>query len=193
MANKTTKLVWVFLAAAALIASGPLQAAEPQKTKKRSSTETQEPARSSGQTTANLNAIAGTAAKSGVGKCLGRINQVTNFVTANSQSAAYLFVSPAQPDKSLVSANLEVQASNALTFASTSFAPTGSDGCGGMYEAVTYWGENCDIVAAKGFPQLKKAGVVQRHVQILQGAGTMRLFLMPAGQGCISIKKEIIY
>lgn len=145
------------------------------------------------QAVAQLNAIAGTAAKSGVNKCLGRINQVTNFVTANSQSGTYLFVSPKEPDKSIVSANLEVQAKNALTFASASFAPIGSDGCGGMYEAVTYWAENCDIVGAKGFPQLKKLGVIQRHVQVLQGDGTMRLFLMPAGQGCISIKKEVIF
>ncbi len=145
------------------------------------------------QGAAQFNAIAGAAAKSGVSKCLGRINQVTNFVTANSQSGTYLFVSPKQPDKSIISANLEVQAQNALTFASASFAPTGSDGCGGMYEAVTYWGENCDAVGAKGFPQLKKLGVIQRHVQVMQGEGTMRLFLMPAGQGCISIKKEVIF
>lgn len=143
--------------------------------------------------TVQINAIAGAAAKSGVNRCLGRINQVTNFVIANSQSGTYLFVSPNQPDKSIVSANLEVQASNALTFASASFAPTGSDGCSGMYEAVTYWGENCDTVGTKGFPQLKKLGVIQRHVQVLQGDGTMRIFLMPAGQGCISIKKEVIF
>jgi len=168
----------------ALLLAGPVLAQAPQPQKNGAN---------QARTAPPLNAIASAAAKSGVSKCLGRINQVTGFVTANSQSGTYLFVSPSQPDRSMVSANIEIQTNNALTLASTSFAPTGSDGCSGVYEAVTYWAENCDLVSAKGFPQLKKMGVIQRHVQVLQGDGTMRMFLMPAGQGCISIKKEVIF
>lgn len=182
MMKKHKLIAWV--GAVAVLMAGPVLAQVPQS---------QKTGANQAQAAVQLNAIAGAAAKSGVSKCLGRINQVTSFITANSQSGTYLFVSPNQPDRSIVSANLEVQAKNALTFASTSFAPTGSDGCSGMYEAVTYWAESCDVVSAKGFPQLRKMGVIQRHVQVLQGDGTMRMFLMPAGQGCISIKKEVIF
>ena len=172
--EKNNKIIWPGFAAVLLLALVSMQAAESAKS-------------------ANMNAITGAAAKSGIDKCLGRIDQVTGFVTADSQSGAYLFVSPDQPDSSLVSASMEVQAKNALAYSSASFAPVGSGGCSGMYEAVTYWAENCDIVGSRGFPQLKKTGVIQRHIQILQGEGTIRLFLMPAGQGCISIKKEVIF
>lgn len=140
-----------------------------------------------------VNAITGMAARAGVTKCLTRVNQVTNFVTANSESGAYLFISPNQPDDSFISSSLEVQQKKILTYASASFAPVGSGSCGGVYETVTYWPENCEIVGSKGFAKLKNVGVVQKHIQILQGDGNMRMFLVPAGAGCISIKKEVIY
>lgn len=196
--KKTKQLGWAVLGAAFLLAvSGPMLAAETQKTKKAASTRTPEPAQIAEPPADNtspitVNAITGVAAKSGVVKCLSRVNQVTNFVTANSESGAYLFVHQGQPDNTFISSSLEVQNGKILTYASASFAPIG-DRCGSVYETFTWWPENCETVGTKGFAKLKKVGVVQRHIQILEGAGTMRMFLVPAGTGCISIKKEVIF
>lgn len=196
--KKTKQLAWPLVSAAFLLAvSGPMLAAETPKTKKSAGTGTPLPAQEQGQPADSsnpiaVNAITGVAAKSGVVKCLTRVNQVTNFITANSESGAYLFVHQGQPDNTFISSSLEVQNGKILTYASASFAPIG-DRCGSVYETFTWWPDSCETVGAKGFAKLKKAGVVQRHIQILEGAGTMRMFLVPAGTGCISIKKEVIF
>ncbi len=188
------RMLAAWFAGLCLLASPASQAADSAKSRKPAT----EPAPAVAQPAdvsnpINVNAITGAVAKSGVVKCLTRINQVTNFVTAISESGAYLFVSPDQPDTTFVSSSLEVQQKKILTYASASFAPVGSGGCGGVYETVTYWPDSCETVGTKGFAKLKNVGVVQKHIQILEGAGTMRMFLVPAGSGCISIKKEVIY
>ena len=181
-----------------LLTSQIVPAAEAQITQKIGSAETPATAQKTQPSADNanivtVNAITGAAAKAGVAKCLARVNQVTSFVTANSESAAYLFISPDQPDNTFISSSLEVQQGKILTYASASFAPVVGGGCGGVYETTTYWPDSCEVVGTKGFAKLKKVGVVQLHIQILEGAGTMRIFLVPAGTGCISIKKEVIY
>lgn len=197
--KKFSQLVWPLMSAAFLFAvSSPMPAAEIDKAKKTGTPAASSPSQQGSQQPADntnpiaINAITGVAAKSGVVKCLSRVNQVTNFVTANSESGAYLFVHQGQPDNTFISSSLEVQNGKILTYASASFAPIG-DRCGSVYETFTWWPDSCEIVGSKGFAKLKKVGVVQRHIQILEGAGTMRIFLVPAGTGCISIKKEVIF
>ena len=81
-----------------LLTSQIVQAAEAQITQKIGSAETpahtqKTQASADNANTVTVNAITGAAAKAGVAKCLARVNQVTSFVTANSESAAYLFIS----------------------------------------------------------------------------------------------------
>ena len=69
----------------------------------------------------------------------------------------------------------------------------GSDGCGATYDVVTYWQNTCADVATRAYAQLPQAGMLQNQIRVLDGGGQMRIFLMPAGAGCISIKKEVIF
>lgn len=133
------------------------------------------------------------AVRAGVLSCSARINQVASFLTANSQSGAFLFTPGAQSDQRLFSTSLEVSGPNAPpAYASASFAPNQANGCGALYETVAYWPNGCDKVAAQQFAGLKDGGKLGNRTQVLVLGPSSRVFLMPAGSGCVSIKKEVI-
>ncbi len=140
-----------------------------------------------------LNGLAQTAANAGIVDCVPRIQQVTDFLTANSKSGAYLFIAPADANHHIASASLEIQAKGASSYASASFAPGAGGGCGSLYETVSYWANQCEDVAQRAFPTFPLAGKLGETITMLDGGAYLRVFLMPAGQGCLSIKKEMVY
>ena len=142
----------------------------------------------------DVNPITKAAVDAGVLSCAGRINQVMNFLAAGSQNVgAFVYVPSTEPDRKLISISLEIQNANTpVAYASTCFAPNQANGCGAMYETVVYWDMKCDDVAAKNFAGMKRAGMMGKKTIILDGGPELRVFLMPAGKGCISIKKEVL-
>ena len=62
-----------------------------------------------------------------------------------------------------------------------------------MYETVSYWGNRCEEVAKRAFPNFPPAGKLGESIDMLDGGLYMRIFLMPTGPGCLSIKKEMVY
>ncbi len=140
---------------------------------------------------AALGPVANFAAQGGVRQCLGRIDQISNFLTNGAVSGASVFLPPREPDHGLASVSMEVQGSNGLSYVSTGYSPSAT-GCDGDYEAVTYWAGTCEQVAAS-FPDFKLARPLRQYIQTLDGGPYAKVYLMPAGQGCISIKKEVVY
>lgn len=143
---------------------------------------------------AQLNPLAQAAQKAGVTDCLGRINQVSSFLTTGAeQSGASLTISPQTPNEHTTSIAFEIKSPQVLSYASADFAPL-AVGCGGTYEAVTHWQNSCKDVATKGYAQLKFVGVIQKSILVLEGGPQLRVYLMPAGKdGCVAIKKEVVY
>lgn len=139
------------------------------------------------------NGIAQAAATAGVSTCMERMNQVTSFITDKSKNEALIFVAPNQPDQRMTSIALEVQTTAALSFFDTHFSPNKDNSCGGSYDAVTYWPAACETVAVQSFAAFKPTKKLGSSIQALDGGQSVRVFLMPAGQGCISIKKEILF
>lgn len=145
------------------------------------------------ENTGPLNSVAQAAQKAGVVDCLGRINQVSNFLVAGAQQSGASLMIPAQaPNERVASMAFEIKSPQVLSYASADFAPL-STSCGGTYEAVTHWQNNCKDVATKGYAQLKFIGVIQSSILVLEGGPQLRVFLMPAGTGCVAIKKEVVY
>lgn len=141
--------------------------------------------------TPTLGPVAGFAAQSGIRQCIGRIDQVSNFLTAGSLSGAAMFIPPREPDRGLSSVSMEVLGNNGLSYVSTAFSPSAT-GCDGVYEAVTYWADTCEQVAAT-FAGFTRGTALRQHIQVLDGGPTAKVYLMPAGAGCVSIKKEVVY
>lgn len=152
----------------------------------------QQPAQQQGQPQANK--LTEAVMKGGVVKCANRVNQVTNFLTQQSTNfGAVTFMPPANPNAQLFSSSLEINTPNLPpAYASASFAPSEA-GCGGMYETVIYWQNGCNDVFKTQFAGMKQIGTLSKGIPILGGNGNARVFLMPAGTGCVSIKKEVVW
>lgn len=143
--------------------------------------------------TQTANTITQAALKNGVRVCAGRINQVTNFLAAGVKDAGYMMFYPKNnPDKQMISVSMEIPIKDSPAYASASFAPGQGNYCGGMYETVVYWPNKCSEVAEKQFGTFKKAGSLSKNVLIRDGGPSLKVFLMPAGTGCVAIKKEIV-
>jgi len=78
-------------------------------------------------------------------------------------------------------------------YASASFAPNQANGCGALYETVSFAPSRCEEVAAKQFPGSAALGKLGANTLILGIGPSARVFLMPASEkGCIVIKKEVL-
>ena len=197
----TKPLAVIVVTLLALLSAGPGIAAE-KTTKPTKSTKSTKPAPSPTPTaqpqqasTAPINAIAQAMAKQGVSRCVPRASQLTGFLTANAQAGVMMFVDPNGPDQRLSSVSMEVRGQNkSLNYASATFMPSeASIDCGGLYEAVTYWNNKCDDVGARAFGNFKRAAPLHQSIATLAGGPTVRVFLIPAGAGCVSVKREIVY
>lgn len=174
----TTALVAVLLVPISLQAQTPAPpAAAP----------TAAPAGSSG-----ANAVTQAAVKQGALACASRINQVSNFLGFGPQAGALLMMPPSQPDQRLIPLAMEVPTETGSAYVSATFAPNQANGCGAAYDAVVYWPQKCEAVAAKQFASLKRAGQMKTNITVLDGGPATKVFLMPAGSGCVSIKKEVV-
>lgn len=138
--------------------------------------------------------IVDAAVKAGVKSCADRIYQVSDFLTTGIKTGAIIFPPYTEPDKSLVSFSLALDMPNGKkAYVSESFAPNQASGCSSLYESVVYWEENCTDVAKRQFASLKNASVINNNLIMLDGGTNVRVFLMPAGTGCVAIKKEVLH
>ncbi|CDS53140.1 hypothetical protein [Polaromonas sp. CG9_12] len=144
------------------------------------------------QASRGANNVTQAAVAQGVLNCAARINQVSSFVGYTAQAGALLMIPPAQPDQRLVPLALEVPAENGPAYVSATFAPNQANGCGAAYDAVVYWPQKCEAVASRQFAGLKRVGVLKTSITVLDGGEATKVFLMPAGSGCVSIKKEVV-
>jgi hypothetical protein len=175
------------LACLSALLATPAYAASPAKKNQPAAPATPAP-----QAAPALGPIAGYAAQHGVRQCVGRVDQISKFLTNGATSSgAAVFLPPRDPDRGLVSVSLEVLGNNGLSYVNTAYAPSAT-GCDGVYEAVTYWAGSCDQVAAS-FQGFTTGTPLRQHIQTLDGGPNAKVYLMPAGQGCISIKKEVVY
>lgn len=143
-----------------------------------------------------VNSITQAAVQAGVLSCTSRINQVANFLAAGTPQNGVntlMFTPSSNPDQHLVSFSMEISSKeNASAYTSASFAPNQANGCGGMYEAIVYWPQSCKDLTEKTYGNLKKITGFSKNITVLDGGAATRLFLLPAGAGCVSIKKEVV-
>ena len=139
-----------------------------------------------------VNAVTQAAVQQGILNCAVRINQVSTFLGFNAQAGAVLMTPPTQPDQQLVPLAMEVPTQGGSAYVSASFAPNQANGCGATYDAVAYWPQKCEVVADRQFAALKKVGQLKKDITVLDGGIATKVFLMPAGSGCVSIKKEVV-
>ncbi len=136
----------------------------------------------------SVHVVTQAAVKLGVLSCLKRINQVTTFLTANTQSGVFIFPVQKQPDEHLFSTSFElIRPDESTIYASASFFPNQD----AIYDTVEYVNMGCEEVEKTVFKDLKRVSVLKKNIILLDG-GAVKVFLMPAGSGCVVIKKEVV-
>jgi hypothetical protein len=129
----------------------------------------------------------------GVLKCSSRLQQVTSFASPKDTQVALITFYPPNPDNGLVSVIQEVDISGNSGYVSSNFAPNQASGCQASYDAVSFWKQSCRLVAEEIFKDLREIKDLRSPIKVLDGGPFMKVVLMPADSGCVSIKKEIIY
>jgi hypothetical protein len=138
---------------------------------------------------ASVHTVAQAAVKMGVLSCVNRINQVATFLTTGTRSGVFIFNPNRQaPDQHVFSASFEmVRPDDSAFYASASFFPNQD----AVYDTVEYVNMTCEQVEKNIFRDLKRQSVVKKNIILLDG-GSVKVFLMPAGSGCIVVKKEVV-
>ena len=136
----------------------------------------------------SVNPVTQAAEKLGIFSCLKRINQVTTFLTANAKSGVLVIPSKDQPDQHIFSASFEIlPPDNSTLYASASFFPNND----AVYDTVQYVDKSCEELEKTVFKHLNRREVLKKNIILLDGAA-VKVYLMPAGKGCIVIKKEVL-
>ncbi len=99
-----------------------------------------------------------------------------------------MFVDSEQKGEQLFSVSLEADHPGATVYSSASFAPVDA-GCSGSYDIVRYVEASCEAVAGKYFPKDQSAGRIRDNITVYKLGPTARAFLLPAGSGCLTIRK----
>jgi hypothetical protein len=140
------------------------------------------------QANPSVSVVTQAAVKMGVLSCVSRINQVITFLTANTQNGVFIFPVQSQPDQHIFSTSFELLVSgDSSIYASASFFPNKDT----VYDTVEYVNKGCDELEKTIFKNLKRVGVIKKNIVMLDG-GAVKVFLMPAGTGCVVIKKEVV-
>jgi len=134
------------------------------------------------------------AQNSNIRSCRSLSEQVNRYLTTESiNTAGIIFTAPENSNSRIMSSSIEIENKQGLTYASTTYSPNNDSGCGVAYDTVTYWNESCNDVYSKTLRELRSVGTLGTKIFILDGGTAMKMFLMPAGSGCVQIKKEVLY
>ena len=129
----------------------------------------------------------------GVVHCQERVHQVADFLASGSNSGARLLMPTDHLNDHMVSASLEVFNGSVLFYSNMDFAPLVAYGCDAVFETVTYWPNSCDVIAKTQFKQAQNTGKMRQYISVLTAGSNLQIFLMPAGNGCVVIKKQAIF
>ena len=141
-----------------------------------------------------LNPLANAMGQAGVVHCQGRVEQVADFLAdSRSNSGAMLLLPPDHVNDHMISAALEVFDGSVLFYSNMDYAPLVAYGCDAIFETVIYWPNNCETIAKTQFKQAKNTGKMRQYITVLTAGNSLQIFLMPAGNGCVAIKKQAIF
>lgn len=142
------------------------------------------------QTQAENTIPAKQAKQNGITTCLPAVEKMSNFIADGNHGASSVWNSKV-PDESAFSTVIERSYSDGSILTSLTVARTKSDHCYSEYEKIIYFDENCIATVQKNYKEAEYKGEVNKNVTFLSQNG-VDIFLMPAGNGCVVMRKEII-
>lgn len=185
------RATFVAFIAAVLVVPNSFAQAQAQRPAQAPAAAPAQPSASAGAQQANP--ITASLMRAGVKRCAPQIQKVTDFLNRGARVATVPFPAAANTDDSLISLSSEVQMGNVLSYSDANFAPRADGGCSAVYEQITHWQNTCDQVYAAQFPTFQSRGLLGQQVRVYYNNPGSQVMLVPAGPGCVVIKKEIIH
>lgn len=125
--------------------------------------------------------------------CVERANQVAMFIDPRVSSQTIVHTPENNPNQRLLMATMVIESEkNGYTLGNVALAPGQANGCGGSYHTVSYVDMPCAKAAEKNFPDLKFNKLNQLEVGIAIVGKNMWIIAMPAGNGCVFEKEEVV-
>jgi hypothetical protein len=129
--------------------------------------------------------------KAGVKRCLPIVQAVGKFLIENGEAAFIVKSLGANGDTSPVMVTTESSHRSLGTTRYSTLTVVPAESCAGYYEQSIYWAQACAAVRTTNFANFPPPKALQKNILTSAASPTVSLYLMPAGQGCVSIKKEI--
>jgi hypothetical protein len=124
--------------------------------------------------------------------CAGTVQQATNFLF-EGQDANFV-AQPLGPDADRWPTVFVVESADPTGSGHNRFATlVVSPNCSGMYEQTIYWPQPCALVKSTVFAKFTGEHVLLSDVKVSDSGPALQVFLMPAGAGCVSVKKELFH
>ena len=129
-------------------------------------------------------------AQTGVQRCLEQVDRVTRFLANGQKPNVYLYAPNPPADQSTIFLSQELRSQhNSSVYASATFNPNEAGRCEGSYETVSYHPSSCTDIANSQLGALTSRRTVG-NMQMFDVSATTTTFLMAAGTGCLTVKKE---
>lgn len=130
----------------------------------------------------------------GMTQCAGVVTKAARFLFEDGE--VNFTVQPLGPDANRWPTVIMIEgahkAAGATRLTSLTVSP-GAAGCAGFYEQVIAWPTPCDQLKATTFAAFQNTKIILRNVKVSELGPGLQLYLMPAGAGCVSVKKELFH
>lgn len=141
----------------------------------------------------SVNPVAALAGQVGVSRCANVARLIGDQSVGPNSSAGVVMTAETGADQSLFSASIETRDGVGLHFVSAFMTPNAKGGCDGGYDDVRYWEKNCDSLVME---ELRGVGAIRPlgpDIGTLVAGAQQHVYLMPAGAGCVSIRKALLF
>jgi hypothetical protein len=139
----------------------------------------------------SIDRISATMAQAGIKRCAPIVRRVAEFLIEDGVAGYRVRLTGAVPDQSPIVLTMESRhrALGTVRYATVSVVPQAN--CSGFYEQSIYWPVTCNVLKANNFANFPAAKFLHSAVALSEASATVQLAMLPAGGGCVSIKKEI--
>ncbi len=189
----------VVLAGAAVALAGPASAAPPRRPKPDQAGATA-PAPPSGVAGAMgapgpspLERLDAALQQVGMTLCAPAVERAAKFLFQDGE--ANFVVQPLGPDANRWPTVITIESAH-LTMGRTRLATLVAApgiGCPGFYTQTISWAEPCDVLKRTVFSGFSASHKLLKAVDVSELNAAVQVYLMPAGNGCVSVKKEMFH
>jgi hypothetical protein len=145
------------------------------------------------QPAAPVNPVAVLASQLNASRCINMARQIGEQVVGPHPSAGVVMAAASGADQSLFSTSIETRDAVGAHFVSTFLTPNARGGCDGGYDDVRYWSKSCDQLVMEDMRGVGTLRPLGPHIGTLVAGTNQHIYLMAAGQGCVSIRKELLF